>query len=187
MSPYLINTFGNSLDAPSASAPADFSTGDFYGNFIQVIVVLVIVIGLIVVLIRFLASRTKRWSGERALQVHAGVPLGQNKSLQVIEIGDAVYIVGVGEDITLLDKIDDPERVEALIASLEAKPAPAAGTAVAAVASVIRALRNRSKPSAEVEPQWQSTEAFRDLLSQKLKTGGARKEAMKTWMEEEER
>jgi len=182
----LVSTFGSSLDAPSASAPADFSTGDFYGNFIQVIVVLAVVIGLIVVLIRFLAARNKRWSGERSLQVHAGVPLGQNKSMQVVEIGDAVYIVGVGEDITLLDKIDDPERVEALIASLEAKPLPAAGTAVAALAGWIRGWRNRGRTDEE-EPDWQSGEAFRDLLSRKLKGVSARKDAMKEWMEEDNR
>ncbi|TLS49836.1 hypothetical protein FE782_22805 [Paenibacillus antri] len=182
----LIGTFGGSSDAPSVTAPADFSTGDFYGNFFQVIVVLAVVIGLIVVLIRFLAARNKRWSGDRSLQVHAGVPLGQNKSMQVVEIGDAVYIVGVGDNITLLDKIDDPERAEALLASLEAKPIPAAGTAVAALAGMIQGWRNRRRADPE-PPEWQSNEAFKDLLSQKLKGVSARKDAMKDWMGEEDR
>ncbi len=182
----LVSTLGGSLETPPDAAPEAFSTGDFYGNFFQVIVVLAVVIGLIVVLIRFLAARNKRWTGGRSLHVHAGVPLGQNKSMQVVEIGDAVYIVGVGEDITLLDKIDDPERAEALLASLEARPAPAAGTAVAALAGLIRSWRNRGRPEPE-QPEWQSNEAFKDLLNQKLKSVSTRKDAMKEWMEEEDR
>ncbi|HZG77480.1 MAG TPA: flagellar biosynthetic protein FliO [Paenibacillus sp.] len=182
----LINTLGSSLDAPPATAPEGFTTGDFYGNFFQVIVVLAVVIGLIVVLIRFLAARNKRWTGDRSVQVHAGVPLGQNKSMQVVEIGDAVYIVGVGNDITLIDKIDDPQRVEALVASLEAKSAPAAGTAVAALAGLIQGWRNRRRPEPE-QPEWQSNEAFKDLLNQKLKGVSTRKDALKEWMEEDDR
>ncbi|WP_309121278.1 flagellar biosynthetic protein FliO [Paenibacillus sp.] len=182
----LINTLGNSLDAPPGTSPEGFTTGDFYGNFFQVIVVLAVVIGLIVVLIRFLAARNKRWSGDRSLQVHAGVPLGQNKSMQVVEIGDAVYIVGVGDDITLLDKIDDPDRVEAFLASLEARPTPVAGTAVAALAGIVQGWRSRRRAAPE-QPEWQSNEAFKDLLSQKLKGVSARKDAMKEWMEEEDR
>jgi flagellar protein FliO/FliZ len=177
----MVSTFGSSLDAPSDSLPPDI---DLAGTFIKVIVTLAVIVGLIVLLIRFLAAKNKRWSGERSLHVHAGVTLGQNKSLQVVEIGDAVYIVGVGEDITLLDKIDDPERAEALLSSLELKPSAAAGTAVAAMAQLLGRFR-KPKPEEPAVESWQSNEAFRDLLSQKLKGIGNRKETMKAWMEED--
>ena len=180
---YLVATFGESIATPDASPPSDFSTGELYGSMVQVLVVLAVIVGLIVVLIRFLAGRNKRWSGKRSLLVHAGIPLGQNKSLQVVEIGDAVYVVGVGENITLLDKIDDPEKAEALLSALEPSPAPNAGSAVAAVAQWIARRRKQEAPE---EAEWQSNEAFRDLLSQKLK-GIQRKEAMKDWLEEEDR
>lgn len=184
MSYLVAGTFGGGGEAPT---PADaFTAGDFYGNFLQVIVVLAVIVGLIVVLIRFLAQRSKRWSGERSLQVHAGVPLGQNKSMQVVEIGSAVYIVGVGDDVTLLDKIDDPDRAAALIAALEAKPASAAQGA-ASVVSFIRGLRRGGQPPEEQE--WQSNqEAFRELLAQKLNRNGAKKDAAsRSWSEDEER
>jgi len=180
---FLVATFGDSIQTPDAAPPSDFSTGEFYGSMIQVVVVLAVVVGLIVVLIRFLAGRNKRWSGKRSLLVHAGVPLGPNKSLQIVEIGDAVYVVGVGENVTLLDKIDDPEKTEALLAALDPSPAPTAGGAITALTQWIASRRKRP-PSEETE--WQANEAFRDLLSQKLK-GIQRKEAMKEWMEEEER
>ena len=40
-----------------------------------------------------------------------GVPLGQNKSIQIVEIGHSLFVVGVGENIQLLDKIIDADEV----------------------------------------------------------------------------
>jgi len=180
-----MTAFGGTIDSPSASPPAEFSTGDFYGNFIQVIVVLAVVIGLIVLTIRFLATRNKRWSGDRSLRVHAGLALGQNKSLQIIEIGDAVYIVGVGDNISVLDKIEDQERIDALISSLETKPSASAGAVVSAVAKTLARVRNRGRGAPEAE-SWETNEAFRDLLNQKLKGIGSRKDRLKDWMEEDQ-
>ena len=45
--------------------------------------------------------------------------LGQNKSLQVVELSGRVYIVGVGDNITLLDKIDEPEEALAVMDAIE--------------------------------------------------------------------
>ena len=54
-------------------------------------------------------QRNRGWGTNRALRSLGGIPLGQNKSLQVVELSGRVYVVGVGDSITLLDKIDDPE------------------------------------------------------------------------------
>ena len=56
-----------------------------------------------------LSQRNRGWGTNRALRSLGGIPLGQNKSLQVVELSGRVYIVGVGDNITLLDKIDEPE------------------------------------------------------------------------------
>jgi flagellar protein FliO/FliZ len=180
----LASTFGPSIDSPSASTPPEIPMGDLSGYFIQVIITLAVIIGLIVVLIRFLAAKNKRWSGERMLRVHAGVALGQHKSLQIVEIGDAVYIVGVGENITLLDKIEDPERADTLLASLEPKHGASTGAAFMTVAQIIGRFRKRSKTVPEDETR-HSNEQFRDLLHQKLKGIGSRKEAMEHWLKED--
>jgi flagellar protein FliO/FliZ len=182
MNRYLVSTFGSSLG--ESSEPPQVPPMDFTGNFIEVIVTLAVIVGLIVLLIRFLAAKNKRWSGERSLRVHAGVTLGQHKSLQIIEIGDAVYIVGVGENVTLLDKIDDPQRAFDLLSSLEVKPSAAAGTIVTTLAQILGRLRKPTPAQPEVE-SWQSNEAFRDLLSKKLQGIGNRKETMKAYMEED--
>lgn len=183
----LANTFGNDIDAPLDPITPGFSTGDFYSSLIQVIVVLAIIIGIIIVLIRYLAMKSKRWSGERSLRIYAGVALGQNKSLQIIEIGNAVYIVGVGDTITLLDKIDDPVRAGELLSSLVARSAPsAAGTAAAALSQWTAKWRSRRKPPNE-DDELHNNEAFRELLEKKLKGVSSRKDAVKSWTEEDER
>lgn len=181
---YLVGTFGSPLDAPNDAAPPSIPQMDYTGNIVTVIVTLAAIVGIIVLLIRFLAVKNKGWSGGRSLRVHAGVALGQHKSLQIIEIGDAVYIVGVGEDITLLDKIDDPEQAEALLASLESRPGVQAGSAMAALTGLFDRIRQRNRPVEEPE-SWQTNEAFRDLLSQKLSGIGSRKETMRSYMDDD--
>ncbi|MCI3919013.1 flagellar biosynthetic protein FliO [Paenibacillus sp. TRM 82003] len=181
---YLVGRLGPSLDMPSDTAPPEIPQMDYTGNIVSVIVTLAVIVGIIVLLIRFLAAKNKGWSGDRSLRVHAGVALGQHKSLQIVEIGDAVYIVGVGDDITLLDKIDDPERAEALLASIELRPSAASGKAVAALTRWITRLRQEKGP-VEASPSRHTNEAFRDLLNKKLNGIGSRKETMKSWMDEE--
>jgi len=106
------------------NAPPDIPDGmDALGSAVWVIVALVIVIILIVFTLRFLSSRTRAWGQNRSLRSLGGIALGQNKSLQVIEVGGKVYLVGVGENVTLIDRIDDAEEAGRLIAILE-NPAP---------------------------------------------------------------
>lgn len=90
----------------------------FFGNLITVIVVLLIIIFLIVFTIKFLALKNKSWMANRSVRTLGGLPLGQNKSLQVIEVGHSVYLVGVGDQVQLIDKIDNPEEIEYIIESL---------------------------------------------------------------------
>jgi flagellar protein FliO/FliZ len=97
-----------------AQTPADFgvSTGEVIGYLLKVLFVLIIIIGMIVVLIKFLAQKNRTFLGNRAITMLGGVQLGPNKSLQLIEIGHSLYIIGVSERIHLLEKIDDPAEIE---------------------------------------------------------------------------
>jgi len=106
------------------NAPPELPDGmDALGSAVLVIVALVVVIALIVFTLRFLSSRTRVWGQNRSLRSLGGIALGQNKSLQVIEAGGKVYLIGVGENVTLIDRIDDAEEAGRLIALLE-NPAP---------------------------------------------------------------
>lgn len=95
-------------------------TGDLLANLVWVIVAMAIVITLIILVIRWLSARSRTWgSPNRSLRSLGGLTLGQHSSMQVVELAGRVYIVGVGEQVTLLDKIEDPEQAAAVIEALE--------------------------------------------------------------------
>lgn len=104
--------------APSDKLPQDsaglsypgVSTADTMWMVVKVIFFLILIIGLFFVIIKFLAKKNKFLFG-RALRSLGGVPLGPNKSIQVVEIGRSLYIVGVGDNVQLMEKIDDAEEV----------------------------------------------------------------------------
>ncbi|NHN28371.1 flagellar protein [Paenibacillus sp. S3N08] len=86
------------------------STSETMWMVVQVIFFLIIIIGLFFLIIKFLSRKNKTLFG-RSLRSLGGVPLGPNKSIQVVEIGHSLYIVGVGDNIQLLEKVDNEEEV----------------------------------------------------------------------------
>ena len=77
----------------------------------KVIFFLILIIGLFFVVIKMLARKNQYSIFGRAVRTLGGVPLGQNKSIQIVEIGNSLYVVGVGDNIQLLEKIDHPDEV----------------------------------------------------------------------------
>jgi len=49
------------------------------------------------------------------VRILARVPLGMNHAVVLLEMVDHVLVVGVGEQITLIDRIDDKKRVKDLL------------------------------------------------------------------------
>lgn len=77
----------------------------------------VLIVGLIYGLIKFLASRQRSLSNTGVVKVLGASSLGAQKSVQVIQVGDQVLVVGVGEDISLLTEITDEQQKELLLAT----------------------------------------------------------------------
>lgn len=153
-------------------------TDNLAGSLVWVIVALAIVIVLIILVIKWLAQRNQSWGANRSLRSLGGIALGQNNSLQVIEIAGRIYIVGVGENITLLDKIDDPEQISSVMDALERQPNNA--WSQNAISQLLNKLRNREKQS-ESEPsneQWPSSTSFENMLQSKLSKQADRKQQM---------
>lgn len=171
------------LDGSSASNDEQMvftGSNDLAGNLVWVIVSLAIVIVLIIFVIKWLSQRNRMWGANRSLRSLGGIALGQNNSMQVVEIAGRIYIVGVGESITLLDKVDDPEQVSAVIAALERQKDAGWGNDV--VGQVINRLKNRNKKN-ESEPineQWNKKTSFEDLLQNKLSQQADRKQQLES-------
>lgn len=85
----------------------------------QLIFYTLLIVGLIYGLIKFLAMRQKGGQSQRAIQLMGGSPLGQNKSLQLVKVGGQFYLIGVGNEVTLIKEFLEPEEIAALEQDLE--------------------------------------------------------------------
>ncbi|WP_284239237.1 flagellar biosynthetic protein FliO [Paenibacillus glycanilyticus] len=161
-------------------------TGSYTGSVIWVIVSLFIVIGLIILLIKFLSQRNRMWGTNRAVRSLGGVALGQNNSLQVVELSGRLYVVGVGENVTLLDKIDDEKQVQAILASLD-RQTNTAGFSPSTISDFLKRFRKVEANAGQdlTEEQWntQST-SFQHLLNQNLSKQAGRKEQLESLLKE---
>jgi flagellar protein FliO/FliZ len=105
---------------PSPSPKAvDSPSPSIFPLFIKFIVSFIIVIGLLILLLRFLQKRGSIVQSNGPIVSIGGHSLGNNRSLQVLLIGQTLYIIGVGETITLLRTISQGEEYQSLLESYE--------------------------------------------------------------------
>lgn len=129
--------------APTESTPS-------FGNPVVTILKLVLSLGLIA----FLAVGLIRWLSKRsqvaqkgAVQVVAARQLAPNKSIQVVDVQGRVFVLGVGDDVTLLADLSNGLAVET------GRTAPDSDTQPfgAMLAESLQSLRDRHKGAADEE------------------------------------
>src|SRR5699024_11906226 len=62
---------------------------------------------------------TRRSSDLRALQNLGGISVGHSKSVQIIQVGSKYYLIGVGDNVEMLNEITDENLIEELVNDLE--------------------------------------------------------------------
>jgi len=80
----------------------------------------ILIIVLIYALIKFLALRQKKLQPNQAIKLMGGTQLGNNKSLQLVKVGDQLLLLGVGDQITLLKEFlheDEIKKIEENLAT----------------------------------------------------------------------
>lgn len=90
-------------------------------DYVKMIFALLFVIALLYGLLRFVNSRNKTFQTNQLINNLGGVGVGQGKSLQLMQVGNSIFLVGIGEDITLLKEITDPAEIENLTKIYEEK------------------------------------------------------------------
>ena len=82
---------------------------------IQIIAILALIIGLIYVLLKFF-NRSNDFNKQGDVLVNlGGVSLGTSKSVQMLKVGDKIFLVGVGDDVSILTEITDESVKKQLI------------------------------------------------------------------------
>ena len=81
-------------------------------DYIKTIFALVFVIGLLYGLLKFINRKNRSYDKNRLMKNMGGISLGQNKSMQLVLVGEKYYLIGVGDDINLIKEITDPAEIE---------------------------------------------------------------------------
>ncbi|GFN31883.1 flagellar biosynthetic protein FliO [Paenibacillus xylaniclasticus] len=164
------------LEKSDTVQPATY--GSMTGNLVTVLIALAVVIGLIIFAIKFLARRNRGWGTNRALRALGGIPLGQNKSIQVVELAGKVYVVGVGDDVKLIDRIDDAVDAARIIQEME--QTSGAGWNSAAFSDLMNRFRNRGNQASSESKGSNEGPDFELMLRQKLDEQSQRKQQVET-------
>ncbi|GAQ16108.1 flagella biosynthesis protein FliZ [Oceanobacillus picturae] len=135
-------------------------SGSMLFELIKMFFALVLVLALIYVLLKFLNKRNKLFTKVRALESLGGVSVGQNKSVQIVRLGDRFYLLGVGDNVELLQEITDENVKADLIRQDEAQQQGTGG---------ILADLFHSKGKSTTSTMKSDGPDFKDLFSGELK------------------
>jgi flagellar protein FliO/FliZ len=163
---------------PMANITGTFDSIKMIG---QVIFFLVLIIVLFLVLIKFLAKKNQYSPFGRSIRSLGGVPLGQNKSIQIVEIGHSLFVVGVGENIQMLEKIDDPDEVAYVTELLTSAQSDQAN--FLSVGKWIEKLRGNKREVEEEEVE--ITSSFQQVFHDKLQRVTSRNKNVEEWLSDQ--
>jgi flagellar protein FliO/FliZ len=104
---------GNSI--PASPNNVEGKSPTIFPMFMKFIFSFILVIGLLLLLLRFLSKRNGLVQSSGPVLPLGGHNLGNNKSVQVILIGETIYVVGVGENINLIRSIPKGEEYQHLL------------------------------------------------------------------------
>ncbi|CAH0119821.1 flagellar biosynthetic protein FliO [Paenibacillus sp. MSJ-34] len=154
-------------------------------NVVWVIVAMIIVIALIVVVAKFLGQKNRTWLKNRSIRTLGAIGLAQNKSLQVLEIGNTIYVIGVGDDVRLVDKVSDPDEVAAIVAAFESELANRTefGPLINGIRSKFR--KREAKTEQYDQEQEMSSVSFHEVFQTKLNRMPNRKQKVEELLQDE--
>ncbi|KAA0966504.1 hypothetical protein FQ087_09825 [Sporosarcina sp. ANT_H38] len=103
-------------ETPPANLQTDKAdVGSSAGDYIKTLFALVFVVGLLFGLLKLVNRKNKLYDKNRLMKNMGGISLGQQKSIQLVVIGESYYLIGVGDDIRLLKEISDPDEIDKLV------------------------------------------------------------------------
>jgi flagellar protein FliO/FliZ len=167
-------------DVPISDYPGSMGSMNSFFMVAKVIFVLLLIIVLFYVLMRYVAKKNKGTMFGNSIRSLGGVPLGQNKSIQIVEIGHSLFVVGVGENIQLLDKIIDADEVAYISELLQSSQDDRMGFGT--ISKWINKLPMRKN---EVEEEVELTSSFQQVFHDKLKRVTDRNKNVEEWLSDQ--
>lgn len=97
-------------------------SGSLVFDLIKMFFALLLVLALIYIMLKLLNKRNKMFNQIRHLENLGGISVGQNKSIQIIRIGSKFYVIGVGDNVEMLQEITDEKVITQLLEKGEEEP-----------------------------------------------------------------
>lgn len=91
------------------------TTGSLILGILKTGFALLLILALIYIMIKLLGKKNLSLKQTKVLENLGGISLGQNKSLQMVRVGNKILLIGVGENIELLYEITDEAIIETLL------------------------------------------------------------------------
>lgn len=152
---------GDTTDPAAKQETTVTAAGDISAwEYIKMVLALIFVVALFYGLMKFLNKRNLNFQRNQMVQNLGGLSLGAQKSVQLLQVGKTLYLVGVGEDVQLLREITDPEEVEALLALYNDRQELAATSPY--IAEVFSKFKK--KDSVNVQNEQQKQDSFGNLF-----------------------
>jgi flagellar protein FliO/FliZ len=159
------------------SAAGDVSAWEY----IKMVLALIFVVALFYGLMKFLNKRNLTFQRNQMVQNLGGLSLGAQKSVQLLQIGKSLYLVGVGDDVQLLREITDPQEVEALLSIYNEKQEYAATSPY--IAEVFSKLKRKNNQNSST---LQKQDSFGELFEKKIsEIKQERSEELERWKQKE--
>ena len=94
------------------------SNSSLFLDLVKMVFALLLVLALIYFFLKFINKRNTLHQ-QRALQNLGGISVGPSKSVQIIQVGSKYYLIGVGDNVEMLNEITDENLIEELVNDLE--------------------------------------------------------------------
>ena len=155
------------------------SVGIGFWQYIKILVALVFVIGLLLYVLKFLNKRNVKYQQNSVIKNIGGTQVGPQKSVQLLSIGNSIYVVGVGEDVQLLKEIDSAEEIEKLLNQFEGNQS------IATTAPYVAELFKKFKKKDQLK-DISDNPNFNEMFQKKIgKLKQERSEELERWKEQE--
>jgi flagellar protein FliO/FliZ len=159
------------------------SGGEVTWMLVRVVLALLLICVLIYLLVKFLAKRSQPFTSPRALRIIAGIGVAPQKTVQIVEIGQKVYILGIGQDIRVLDKLEDPAEIAVLLEGLEHSTVFNDNL----IKNITNQWRSRFQSwfkKKDVMSEELDAEEYEKMFSEQLKEANDRQGTVGQWMDE---
>ncbi|MBG9455187.1 flagellar protein [Lysinibacillus sphaericus] len=150
-------------------------------EYIKMVLALIFVVVLFYGLMKFLNKRNLNFQRNQLVQNLGGLSLGAQKSVQLLQVGKTLYLVGVGEDVQLLREITDPDEVATLLALYNERQELAATSPY--IAEVLSKFKRNNNESSSVQ---QKQTSFGEMFEKKIsEIKQERNEELEKWKQKE--